>query len=325
MIYDIPRDLESYQVFEMKCVIHKGNIDGRGELVQILPIGFNVKDTVIDDARMEFKNYTLNLYWDELPKDSVFEISYTVELDRIYGSLPLTSILYLEKTGKEYKFKTNVVIKRVEPVVAEEPIVADETETGATETPAGVEFRVQVRAAYKAQIPLQRLANKYALRDEIRENYIGNWYKYSVGSFTTFEEAKKYRAEIVGEHGVRDAFIVAFYNGERLNDLSELKQLALDAYPFKTSYKESGTCYRVQILAMKQGRVSPEVLKEIYAIEEEVNEEVYPNWHKYTVGKCTSKEEAKKLREKLVEKGIIDAFVVIYQNGERITYNGLIK
>lgn len=325
LIYDIPRNLESYQTFEMKCVIHKGIIDGRGELVQILPIGFEVKDTLIDNARMEFKNYTLNLYWDELPKDSVFEITYTVELDRIYGSLPLTSILYLEKTGKEYKFKTNVMINRVQPKEEEEPIVEKEPEAEAETTLAGVEFRVQVRAAYKAQIPLQRLANKYALRDEIKENYVGNWYKYTIGSFSTFEEAKKYRTEIIGEHGVRDAFIVAFYNGERLNDLSELKVLSPDAYPFKTSYKENGTCYRVQILALKNGSVSPGILKDIYQIEEEVNEEVYPNWRKYTVGKCTSKEEAKKLREKLVDKGVIDAFVVIYQNGERITYNGLIK
>lgn len=106
---------------------------------------------------------------------------------------------------------------------------------------------------------------------------------------------------------------------------SELKELAPDAYPFKTSYKESGTCYRVQILALKQGSVSADVLKEIYQLEEDVNEEVYPNWRKYTVGKCTTKQAAKELHKKLVDMGIIDAFVVIYQNGERITYNGLIK
>ena len=58
LVYYIPRELNSYDEFEMKCEIHKGNIDGKAELVQILPIGFDVLDTVIDNARMEFKNYT---------------------------------------------------------------------------------------------------------------------------------------------------------------------------------------------------------------------------------------------------------------------------
>jgi len=256
-----------------------------------------------------------------LPKDSIFQIRYRVKLDKIYGKLPLTSILYSEATNKDYRFKTNVTIERYEPevVVTEpEPIEEEEVFPPVKE----VEFRVQVRAAYKAQIPLQRLANKYSLREEIKEDYVGNWYKYSIGSFDNFEDAKEYRKAIIGEHGIRDAFIVAFFEGKRLNDLSELKDVAPDAYPFKTKYKEDGPCYRVQILALMKKSISPAAIKDIYNIEEGVQEEVYHNWRKYTVGKCTSKEEAKMLRQKMVDKGIIDAFIVIYLNGERVTFNG---
>jgi len=318
LIYDIPRNLKSLDEFEMRCEIHKGKINGAAELTQILPIGFEVLDTVIGNAHVKFKNYTLHLNWDELPADSIFQISYRVKLDKIYGKLPLTSLIYSEATNKEYRFKTNVTIERYEPEV----VVTEPEEEEVLPTVKEVEFRVQVRAAYKAQIPLQRLANKYSLREEIKEDYVGNWYKYSIGSFDNFEDAREYRKSIIGEHGVRDAFIVAFFEGKRLNDLSELKDVAPDAYPFKTKYKEDGPCYRVQVLALMKKSISPSAIKNIYNIEEEVQEEVYHNWRKYTVGKCTSKEEAKKLRQKMVDKGIIDSFIVIYMNGERVTFNG---
>ena len=66
----------------------------------------------------------------------------------------------------------------------------------------------------------------------------------------------------------------------------------------------------------------PEILKDIYNIDEEVNEEVYNNWRKYTVGKFTSRKNAKKIQEEMINIGIIDAFIVVYKKGERIFYNG---
>ncbi|MCD4731852.1 MAG: SPOR domain-containing protein [Bacteroidales bacterium] len=340
LIYDIPRELKSYDEFVMKSEIHKGDINGPAQLTQILPIGFEVLDTIIGNAKVEFKNYTLNLYWSEVPADSIFEVSYRVRLNKIYGTLPLNSVLYFEKTEKEYSFKTNVFIELFEPdaIVAEpivivEPEVEEEFEMVIAEPkPAveaeeiipqkDVEFRVQVRAAFKAKIPLQNLAGKYKLYAEIQEDYLGSWYRYSIGSFTSYNEAKSYRNTIIGEHGVRDAFIVAYYHGKRLNRLSELKELAPDAYPHRTKYKENGICYRVQMLALMKSEIAPETLKEIYAIQDVVNEEVYHNWRKYTIGKCKTKEEAVKIREEIVSRGVADAFIVVYKNGERVTFNG---
>ena len=320
LVYYIPKDVTSYDTFNLKFEIYKGALDGKAELTQVLPIGFNVLDTNIANTRVEFNNYMLSMSWDEMPEDSVFTISYRVALDRIYGNLPLTTILYIDRTGKEYKFKTNVWIERVRPQeeeVVEEPVVEEEIVEAGPE----VEFRVQVRAAYKAKIPLQRLANKYHLRDEIKEDYIGNWYKYSVGSFETMEEAKEYRAGIMKDHGVRDAFIVVFVNGVRLNSLSELKDAPATGSTTteNTTYNEQGTIYRIQILALNKSRVTVDALGDIYDIEEPINEEIYESWNKYTVGKFTTVSEANQLKQKMIDKGIVDAFIVVYKNGARIS------
>lgn len=312
--YILPEVIESNSEFVLKCIVHKGRIDGFGELMQILPIGFNVVDTVIDDARFEFRNYTLNMYWDELPADSVFEVSYRVQVEDVYGNLPITSILYFDRTGQEYKFKRSVYVEKARPVV-----VTDDTIPEVVEAPE-IEFKVQVRAAYKAQIPLQRLANKYHLRDSIREDFVGNWYRYSIGSFATYAEAREYRDKVIKENKVYDAFVVAFRNGVRLNSLSDLKEIPPSPFPERdTEYKENGTMYRVQILALLHNKVAPDVLKDIYKIDEEVREEIYGQWRKYTVGEFSSITEAKAMQKKMIDKGITDAFIAIYENGKRIT------
>ncbi len=318
LVYELPANIKSTDEFVLKCIIHKGKIDGPGRLVQILPIGLNVLDTVIAGGKIQFINYTLYLNWDELPADSVFELSYRVKPDNIYGSLPMVSNLYLQRTGKEYKFRTTMFIEQAEDVVIEKPLVSVITRDTSSQV-KDIEYRVQVRAGFKAQIPIEKLAAKYNLTVEIKEDCLGNWCHYSVGSFETYDQAKEYKLRLMKENGIRDAFIVVFFRGKRLDELSDLQEITSEAQPIRTVYKEGGVCYRVQILAMMDKSVDPETLRSMHNIEEEVNEETYNNWNKYTVGKCTTIAETKLLLNKIKEKGLKDAFIVIYKNGERVS------
>lgn len=318
LLYFFPPELTSMEEFTMRCKVYKGAVQGKGELTQILPIGFTVTDTAIAGAKVEFDNYTLSLYWDELPTDSIFEVTYNVKLDKIYGTLPMVSILYLDTLKKEYRYKTDVFVKRkiiAEPIVVEEPVVKKDEMKSPSER---VEFRIQIRAAYKKQIAVDSLARILQIDSSIIEERINNWYKYSIGSFKTYQGAREYRKNLVKKRLLKDAFIIAYFDNERLNSLSELKEIAPETLPGgETKYTENGECWRVQILALMRKRVSPAVLQDMYQIEEEVNEEVYHNWRKYTVGSCKSKAKARKLRLELIEKGVEGAFIVSYNNGER--------
>ncbi len=321
LAYIYPHELNSMDEFVMTSHISKGKIKGKAELTQILPIGFNVLDTIIGNARTKFRNYTLSLYWDELPADSAFDITYRVKLDKIFGSLPMTSILYFAETGEEYKFKTDIFIKRkitAEPIAVEDELPTEEEMQSPSEK---VEFRIQLRASYNLRLSTDSLASIFGLDEKITEEKIGRWYKYSVGSFKTYEEAKKYRSQINGQPGIKDPFIIAYYDGKRLNKLSELRDLAPKTFPgseqAKPRFKENGYCWRVQILAMQSKQASPSALQSIYNIDEIVNEEIYHNWSKYTVGDCLTKQAALELRLKLVQKGLDGAFLVKYHDGER--------
>jgi len=311
-IYHIPDQLMANSDFDMKFTIVKGNLDGFGELMQILPIGFQVLDTAVEGARFEYRNYTANLYWDQLPADTSFTVSYRVHVEDIYGNLPVTSILFFDKTGKEYKFKKEVYVEKFQP----EEIVQD---TVKPQGPPELEFKVQVRAAYKVQVTEQEM-KKYRLTEPLREDFIGNWYRYSIGSFQTYAEAREYRDVVRTKNRVHDAFVVAFRNGVRLNSLSDIKELPVAGQqPVFTRYSETGRVYRVQVLALLHHRIEPAKLKEIYHIDEEIREESYDRWRKYTSPACSTLEEAQALQKKMIDKGITDAFVVIYENGERIS------
>ena len=443
--YVFPEKIYSGEDFEFQCVINKSNLTGKAELMQILPIGFHLNDTVFDGAdRSEFQNYILKAYWDNMSEDSIITINYHAHLDDIFGYLPVTSVLYIDKTGKEYTFDTNIFIEKEHPeeiagteqnnekepaeeMVAteenggventevsppgslvdktstqneEETIIANEEETvtaneaettisneenqpltdanvseveidttgiqeaesttqneeetgniaaetstgvsGEDETiqendnydtskaaesysaPGEIEYRVQIRAAYKAQCSLSALAKKYDLSDPIKEDHIGNWYRYSVGSFSTLTEAKEYRKSIIRQHGVIDAFVVAYKDGERLNSISELKELkGANSYKPNTTYSESGRVYRVQIMALLHHRIEPADLQSMYSLDQEVSEETYGQWRKYVVGNTNSLEEAKSLVKQMKDHGISDAFIVIYDNGRRLNVFGI--
>lgn len=319
LTYNYPPDLNSMDEFIMTCHISKGKINGKAELTQILPIGFNVLDTNISNARTKFRNFTLSLYWDEIPADTAFDISYRVKLDKIFGSLPMTSILYFDETGEEFKFKSDIFIKR--KIIAEPIVVVDEKPTDDQMQSPKVEFRIQLRASYNLKLSPDSLTEMFGLDQKITEEKIDRWYKYSAGSFNSYEEAKKYRSQLIKETGIKDPFIIAYYNGKRLNKLSELRELAPETLPGgeqqKPKFKENGYCWRIQILAMKSKQASPSALRSIYNIEEVVNEEVYHNWSKYTVGDCLTKQQALQLRLELVSKGINGAFLVKYHDGVR--------
>jgi opacity protein-like surface antigen len=414
--YSFPDQIVSGEEFEFQCKINKNALTGKAELMQIFPIGLNLLDTVYDAAdRYEFQNYILKVYWDDMSNDSTITINYHAKLDDVFGYLPVTSVLYIDKTGKEYTFDTNIFIEKEgsqeianaeesneivnnpelnekdaqenENSIANEETTAtaeitdtttsgimtgeiaateeqevtnleeneltqevpqtgeidygtiaetdeEESVTEANETQStgniaqtmnhgNIEYRVQIRASYKKACSLTALSKKYDISEPIQEDYVGRWYRYSIGSFNTLTEAKQYRKQAIHQYGVLDAFVVAFRDGVRLNSISELKELSSSVHSPNTTYNESGRVYRVQILALLHHRIEVEDLGSMYGIDETITEESYNRWRKYTVGSTSSLDEAHDLLEKMKQHGISDAFIVIYDNGTRLNVFGI--
>ncbi len=77
---------------------------------------------------------------------------------------------------------------------------------------SGVIFEVQIAASKKA-IPNWQLKRIYKGGEQIKQRNYDGWYKYSVGNFNTYQEAKSF----VRSTKVRGAFVVAYKNNQKID------------------------------------------------------------------------------------------------------------
>lgn len=115
-------------------------------------------------------------------------------------------VKYVEPEEKKQEKPAKAVVKPIE------------LKTSATQNNQ-LEFRVQIRAKYGAPISIDYLKSKYKINDEIKEERHSGYYKYIVGSFATYQQARIKRDTLRSENKVYDAFVVAYYKGVRLEKI----------------------------------------------------------------------------------------------------------
>jgi len=79
----------------------------------------------------------------------------------------------------------------------------------------GVYFRVQI-AATRNKVNIPQHFRRMKITDEVRLEKSEGWYKYTIGSFVTYEDARKYKEELIRKTLLKDAFVIAYYNGKRI-------------------------------------------------------------------------------------------------------------
>jgi hypothetical protein len=203
-------------------------------------------------------------------------------------------------------------------------------------------FSVQILAS-KSHRELAELKQRYNINETIYEKKADSLYKYVVGKYDKLWRAKETRNILRSQVGIEGAFIVVYRNDERISleeamnyaarkqtviaeqdviDTSE--EAAKMIYPLVSlvdNIPKEGTYIGVQILSMKSKEYPMGVFKGIYNIDKPIMVQYKDPWYKLIVYKFSSLNEAYDYQQQVREKGFIDAFVLVYKDGKRISLN----
>ena len=202
-------------------------------------------------------------------------------------------------------------------------------------SPSGLLYRIQV-GAFRKPIAVDKFREFTPVSGEVLQNgltcYLAGYFNNKINALTARKSIRNL--------GYADAFIVAYCDGKRISlfEAAELErsgrciaktqnEISLEvAALFKntevapivsTELKKEAIFYCVQVGVYNK----PIVGKQLANIEE-LESHISPNGqYRYTSGQFLNMEDAKLRKKDIVQKGIKDAYIVAYRNGQPIDMN----
>lgn len=228
---EMPGEIIAGQSFAVNIVLHKGDISGPATVRQVFPEGFEVQPLALAGGDFNFLSQVFTINWNELPFTKSVKLTYRVKTDNVKaGTYPISGIFtYTQDNNSKLKaFKNTIVVNAPVITTQEEPQATDFNSGSSYERNLDFNnstvFRVQIRARYRTKMSIESLQRKYNLDERIYESYHNGYYIYTTGNFATYEQARAFRQTLTYNNGVKDAFVVVFVNGKRLDKLSDLKK-----------------------------------------------------------------------------------------------------
>jgi len=238
---EIPETMKTGQTFDVKVRVNKGKYKGPAKLTQKYPEGFTAMDDLTKSNSFSFTSQTVIIDWEKMPADSTVTYIYQVKVgENLTGSQTIIGkfeyqqpdgdktvrfnksiFVDNQKQTGEKEISINQLLKQYDSVESTKAAPVTKGNIKRSQPLAGIEFRVQCGAFRDKSQADTQLAAKYGITEIIQEEYTDEWYKYTVGSFRTYEEAARYRDNFMARTKIYSAFLVAYKDGHRLANITD--------------------------------------------------------------------------------------------------------
>jgi hypothetical protein len=214
--------------------IQKPNISGFARIYEKLPKGAEVSKINCGNAIFKNDKSMLKIVWEEIPTDSIIEISYELKLKNIVldTTLAITGTFSAEflpaeneqisilPGAKEYaKKEKEWALKNENNIIEKEEIITDKKEIiSNTNQPLsagdGLYICIQVAAVAK-KIPPDYLKKQFGYDGEFELHFEENIYRVTVGKFLSKTEAEEVLNEYKSKY-FKKCFLSAYKNGHKI-------------------------------------------------------------------------------------------------------------
>ncbi len=235
--------------YEVILTITKGELNSFGKIEDYLPPLYVASPAENMEGIFTFNNNVVKILWMTLPADEVLTVRYMMEStsDDLDSALIHGAFSYLEgDESKQLKLNPTkfantfipaiaeeipelIVEETPEPIVAEAIVIAEiveatkkeeELASEITNIPApetDVAYRVQI-AASKKEVNQQYFIDRHSISSTVNIEYHNSWYKYTIGGYNLYKEARDERNELwAADNKIDDAFVTAYNSGERIS------------------------------------------------------------------------------------------------------------
>lgn len=164
-------------------------------------------------------------------------------------------------------------------------------------------YRVQI-AASKQPLSNETIASIYKGYNPVNVSQEDGWYRYSIGDFIYYGEAKITRDSC----GTKDAFVMPYHHQKRIHWPSKN---AMELLKIK---QNDNPIYVVQVAASREP-LSIQIVHNIIKVDYPLTMKFEDGWYKYYISAFTNFAVAKEVAVKI---GIKGAFIATYKNGLRV-------
>jgi len=229
--------------YVVNMLVSKERKERFAKIEERIPKGYKAVAIDEGDAIFTFKDGTAKFLWMNLPASSFFMVSYKLvptgrqksapELQGQFSYLEeaKTISINIQQTGEDLAtvkspeelslliaglgsatLASNDVSKNVTVKAEKQP---RSNKKYLLEPEEGIYYRVQLAAGH-SPVNIRRYFRKYKLEKEVRHEQHEGWFKYSVGSFPEYKNARDYREYIWNTTVIDDAFVSAYNDGTRI-------------------------------------------------------------------------------------------------------------
>jgi len=234
--------------------IDKDGYHSFGKVEEYIPRGYVANAVETNGGRFSTEKNVLKILWMALPKSSEMVVRYEMqsegdELDSatvhgVFSYLKGEESVQLAMKGSRFpntfegpsQLMAEEIVEpepdaEMQTKAAEDKAMAtsasnadqdvdkEVTESNITSVPdpeTEVRYRIQIAAA-KKEVGKTYFEQRHGMMDEITIDFHANWFKYMVGSYGVYKQARDRRNEIwEADNKIKDAFVCAYNAGERI-------------------------------------------------------------------------------------------------------------